>query len=239
MLDIMSWRSHPVYDSDVDFRTFWLHSKLDEVPETRHVSSTNPCQFIRMDKYPCTEGSIRDALAAEHDFVLDGMLFYHREGHYHAGETPIVSWLTPGLVGDVLGLRDVTIPSAVAPEPAVRLQLGAPPAAPRLPGVLQGNQPKRPESMKHTSAAGRPASDTTQEREAPPEAPPSFLTVFAAEAAALGDEHQATVADVACEFQAYVAGLGSPPGPGEMDDLLDEHDRTLRVTLLERDLDPP
>jgi len=234
----MSWRSHPVFDSDLDFRTFWLQSKMDEVPEVLEATPSNPCVFLPLAKHPCSMDCVHAVLSADHPFTLDGMLFYHREGHYHAGIAPIVAWLTPDLVPVVLGLTDVHIPSAAPPEPAVRLQLGAPPAQARLPGSLKPLQARRPGQV-----FARVASPTVAAapRRVAVEAPAciDFVTEMAAEVAAVSAAHHAAVLEVADEFRAYVVGLPVPPAEGELEQLLDEHDRTLGMVLLERDLALP
>lgn len=36
---------------------------------------------------------------------VDGLLFYHRETHYTPGSTPLVGWLRPYMVPDILGIE--------------------------------------------------------------------------------------------------------------------------------------
>lgn len=45
-------------------------------------------------KYPAFEG---------HCPTLDGLLFYHKKAHYVGGETPLVGWLYPYMVPEVIG----------------------------------------------------------------------------------------------------------------------------------------
>lgn len=35
--------------------------------------------------------------------ILDGLLFYHKFAHYTSGVTPLVGWLYPFMVNEVLG----------------------------------------------------------------------------------------------------------------------------------------
>lgn len=37
-------------------------------------------------------------------FEVDGLLFYHRQTHYSPGSTPLVGWLRPYMVSDILGV---------------------------------------------------------------------------------------------------------------------------------------
>ncbi|XP_022108126.1 snurportin-1-like isoform X2 [Acanthaster planci] len=63
VLDIMCWRGHPVYDSDTEFRFYWLQTKLAEVPELAVQTSTNPYRFLALPSYPCNQSAIKDAMA--------------------------------------------------------------------------------------------------------------------------------------------------------------------------------
>ncbi|XP_072349139.1 snurportin-1 isoform X3 [Scyliorhinus torazame] len=90
VLDVMCWRGHPVYDCQTEFRFFWLQSKLQEEGENlAEIVSRNP---------------------------VDGLLFYHKLTHYTPGSTPLVGWLKPYMVADILGLAVPTCPLSVKPE---------------------------------------------------------------------------------------------------------------------------
>ncbi|XP_042659922.1 snurportin-1 isoform X2 [Tyto alba] len=77
ILDVMCWRGHPVYDCQTDFRFFWLSSKIQEEEGLGEKSRINP---------------------------VDGLLFYHKQTHYTPGSTPLVGWLRPYMVPEILGL---------------------------------------------------------------------------------------------------------------------------------------
>lgn len=53
---------------------------------------------------------------------MDGLLFYHRQTHYTPGSTPLVGWLRPYMVLDILGLEVPAGPLTTKPEYA-NLQL--------------------------------------------------------------------------------------------------------------------
>nr|XP_058914881.1 snurportin-1 isoform X2 [Kogia breviceps] len=76
VLDVMCWRGHPFYDCQTDFRFYWMHSKLPE-EGLGEKTKLNP---------------------------VDGLLFYHKQTHYSPGSTPLVGWLRPYMVSDVLGI---------------------------------------------------------------------------------------------------------------------------------------
>lgn len=46
---------------------------------------------------------------------VDGLLFYHRQTHYTPGTTPLVGWLRPYMVSDILGLEVPEGPLTVRP----------------------------------------------------------------------------------------------------------------------------
>ncbi|XP_072727676.1 snurportin-1 isoform X2 [Ciconia boyciana] len=77
ILDVMCWRGHPVYDCQTDFRFFWLFSKIQEEEGLGEKSRINP---------------------------VDGLLFYHKQTHYTPGSTPLVGWLRPYMVPEIIGL---------------------------------------------------------------------------------------------------------------------------------------
>ncbi|XP_004712107.1 snurportin-1 [Echinops telfairi] len=89
VLDVMCWRGHPVYDCQTDFRFYWMHSKLPEEGGLGEKTKLNP---------------------------VDGLLFYHKQTHYSPGSTPLVGWLRPYMVSDVLGVAVPTGPLTIKPE---------------------------------------------------------------------------------------------------------------------------
>lgn len=142
VLDVLAWSNQPLLNCDVikfffsqllkhqfifisnkyfifkfqaEFRHFWLRSKLEEATELRQ-------QNTRQNKYsilPLPNVSCDDDLT---DFLqtlpplppLDGLLFYHRDGEYMGGTTPLVTWLKPFMLPEVLG---VFVPSPLDEKP--------------------------------------------------------------------------------------------------------------------------
>ncbi|XP_069653970.1 snurportin-1 isoform X2 [Haliaeetus albicilla] len=93
ILDVMCWRGHPVYDCQTDFRFFWLSSKIQEEEGLGEKSRINP---------------------------VDGLLFYHKQTHYTPGSTPLVGWLRPYMVPEILGLAVPTTVLTAKPDYAGR-----------------------------------------------------------------------------------------------------------------------
>ncbi|RNA37133.1 Snurportin [Brachionus plicatilis] len=48
--------------------------------------------------------SIRAQFENRFEFEVDGVLFYHKEAHYESGCTPLVGWLKPYMIPEILGL---------------------------------------------------------------------------------------------------------------------------------------
>ncbi|KAM6937084.1 snurportin-1 [Xenentodon cancila] len=116
ILDVMCWRGHPVYDCPTEFRFYWLQSKVQETDGLSETAKRNPFRFVGLQNTDCTTGSIHKALGAEYSFAVDGLLFYHKQTHYTPGSTPLVGWLRPYMVTDILGMEVPVGPLTVKPE---------------------------------------------------------------------------------------------------------------------------
>ncbi|KAJ0069767.1 hypothetical protein NL108_013292 [Boleophthalmus pectinirostris] len=89
ILDVMCWRGHPVYDCPTEFRFYWLQSKVQETEGLSEIAKRNP---------------------------VDGLLFYHKQTHYTPGSTPLVGWLRPYMVADILGIEVPVGPLTKKPD---------------------------------------------------------------------------------------------------------------------------
>ncbi|XP_005000870.1 snurportin-1 isoform X2 [Cavia porcellus] len=116
VLDVMCWRGHPVYDCQTDFRFYWMQSKLPEEEGLGEKTKLNPFKFVGLKNFPCTPESLCNVLAMDFPFEVDGLLFYHRQTHYSPGSTPLVGWLRPYMVSDILGVAVPDGPLTVKPE---------------------------------------------------------------------------------------------------------------------------
>ena len=105
ILDVMCWRGHPVYDSETEFRFYWLKTKLLEQPQLADESKQNQYKFMAAETNPCDRQSIYDALATERQYEIDGILFYHKQAHYHPGNTPLVGWLKVYMIPEIIAMN--------------------------------------------------------------------------------------------------------------------------------------
>ncbi|MEQ2202703.1 hypothetical protein XENOCAPTIV_012829, partial [Xenoophorus captivus] len=53
---------------------------------------------------------------SEDGVTVDGLLFYHRQTHYTPGSTPLVGWLRPYMVTDILSMEVPAGPLTTKPE---------------------------------------------------------------------------------------------------------------------------
>ncbi|ERE75100.1 snurportin-1 [Cricetulus griseus] len=116
VLDVMCWRGHPFYDCQTDFRFYWMHSKLPEEEGLGEKTKINPFKFVGLKNYPCTPESLCKVLSMDFPFEVDGLLFYHKQTHYSPGSTPLVGWLRPYMVSDILGVAVPAGPLTTKPE---------------------------------------------------------------------------------------------------------------------------
>jgi len=109
ILDLMSWKCHPVYDSETEFRFYWADTKVSEHEEIMFVTKLNRFKFELLPRVPCNKASMEEVLdlASQMSDKLDGLLFYHKRCHYTFGASPLVLWLKAYMLPELLGL---TIP---------------------------------------------------------------------------------------------------------------------------------
>ena len=104
ILDVMCWAGHPVYDSDLEFRTFWKEQKCKESPDIGTYSRLNPLVFQNLTYHSCSKENLARLLSKAPPFEVDGLLFIHKECRYILGRTPLAAWLKPHMVPDILGV---------------------------------------------------------------------------------------------------------------------------------------
>ncbi|EDO34636.1 predicted protein [Nematostella vectensis] len=173
ILDIMCWRGHPVFDTETEFRFYWLKTKLQELSALGQATASNPfivrvffpvqvyllgilslhsgshftCSF-HSDSIPdlgslwqsAIQGDTKAAMtfrtcsvftmmlkapsiytanttAKPKNYLVDGLLFFHKRTHYSQGRTPLVGWLKPYMLPEILGIP--VSPEIIASAPSV------------------------------------------------------------------------------------------------------------------------
>ncbi|XP_043280803.1 snurportin-1 isoform X2 [Venturia canescens] len=114
-LDVLAWSNQPLLNCDAEFRLYWLKSKLADMSDLQMRNATrNTFPILPLPYASCTEEPseiIEKSLCLK---PLDGFLFFHREGQYTNGRTPLVTWLKPFMLNEVLG---ITIPMSLEEKP--------------------------------------------------------------------------------------------------------------------------
>lgn len=106
VLDVMCWRAHPVYDSDLEFRMFWMRAKMEEDNGRCSVlSKINPFRFVPLTYFPSTRNELNRIVSVPPPFEVDGLLFIHKSSHYLRRRSPLAVWLKPHMVPDILGIQ--------------------------------------------------------------------------------------------------------------------------------------
>lgn len=113
VLDILAWNNIELLDCETEFRFYWLKTKLEEYPELTSHSDKNRNAFVALESLECQEDHLKSIMNRypmfsedqRKDPGLDGMLFYHKKNLYEHGTTPLVTWLKPFMMEDVLGIK--------------------------------------------------------------------------------------------------------------------------------------
>lgn len=124
VLDVMSYRSHPILDSETEFRFFWGQSKLQEELEgtITEITRGNKYCFELVPSHACSKEVLHSALTARLQYKVDGLLFYHKRAHYVAGTTPLVGWLKPEMAPELLSLDITTTELAQSDFPCHKME---------------------------------------------------------------------------------------------------------------------
>ncbi len=158
IVDLMCWKGHPVYDSDTEFRFYWLRTKLNEECDALSTTSrVNPYKFLPLTSYPSTHSSLAKVLGSKWPLEVDGLLFFHKEAHYILGRSPLALWLKPHMVTDLLGVpvsQEFLDCAPVMASDGVKMETGTEGAAAggKRAGQKEGEQKKRKRSSEKTEA---------------------------------------------------------------------------------------
>ncbi|XP_053688073.1 snurportin-1 [Sabethes cyaneus] len=110
-VDLLVYNEMDLVQCDCQLRFLWLRSKAEEDLLQEKIRSPKESSW-RLEIAPmfdCAEHSqVTDCLSRHPMFPgenvkLDGLLFYHKESNYIYGKTPLVTWLYPFMVPDLLG----------------------------------------------------------------------------------------------------------------------------------------
>ncbi|EFN87963.1 Snurportin-1 [Harpegnathos saltator] len=105
VLDVLAWASHPTMLCEAECRRFLVNSHLKEIEELREVDhKINKYPILSLPHVSC-DTDLSLALAQfSSEYSLDGLLFYHCNGYYKFGRSPLFVWLKPFMLPEVLGI---------------------------------------------------------------------------------------------------------------------------------------
>lgn len=105
VLDVLAWSNQSLLNCDTEFRFFWLRSQLHEIEALQERNTyCNTFPILPLPNIDCSI-DISDALSNLPELPkLDGFLFYHKQGQYTKGRTPLVTWLKSFMLLEVLGI---------------------------------------------------------------------------------------------------------------------------------------
>lgn len=95
ILDVLCWNGIDMCDTKPNFRFWWVKERLDELSsfiqeQKYHFKCIKSFQIIGpSDLIDCYSTSSQASLQ-KHGFIQDGILFYHKDGIYHGGVSPMV-----------------------------------------------------------------------------------------------------------------------------------------------------
>jgi hypothetical protein len=95
-IDVLNWRDYPLIDCTAEFRFFWLNSKLSEDcgQSLSIISPVNERSISQITSFAVAQDNISALIPDLRMGRMNGLLFYHKEGHYEPGATPLVlQWL--------------------------------------------------------------------------------------------------------------------------------------------------
>lgn len=86
------------------FRFYWIHTKFEEKPEISSKTERNRYPFLLLPVIPCVRETVEASLMKDDEYwnPLDGLLFYHKQGFYTPKVSPLVGWLKPFMIPEVL-----------------------------------------------------------------------------------------------------------------------------------------
>ncbi|XP_055532470.1 snurportin-1 [Wyeomyia smithii] len=110
-IDMLVYNEMDLVECDCQMRFQWLRCKAEEDLWQEKVITfwKSGWRLEILPMFDCAEPSqIADCLSRFPMFPvnqthLDGLLFYHKESNYIYGKTPLVTWLFPFMVPDLLG----------------------------------------------------------------------------------------------------------------------------------------
>lgn len=105
VLDVLAWANHPTMLCEAECRRFLVNSHLSEIEELKEINhEINKYTILPIPHVSCNTDLSEVLIQFRNQYPLDGLLFYHRNGYYRFGPSPLVVWLKPFMLSEVLGI---------------------------------------------------------------------------------------------------------------------------------------
>ncbi|KAF8364428.1 hypothetical protein PRIPAC_91351, partial [Pristionchus pacificus] len=104
VLDVIQWNDMTFYESPFDLRRFYLNSRMEENMQLGHTHPKSRATFHLLPSCVATTEAIANMMSTSVDFPMDGVLFYHPEVLYTPGQSPLVGWLKPWMLPEILNV---------------------------------------------------------------------------------------------------------------------------------------
>lgn len=92
VLDVLNWKGYPLCDCTAEFRFYWLTTKFSDdcSPALQIKSTENERAVVPMSFLPVSPDSLEFLYhGTGGGYLRDGLLFYHKDGHYENGLSPL------------------------------------------------------------------------------------------------------------------------------------------------------
>uniref|UniRef100_A0A914I276 Snurportin-1 n=1 Tax=Globodera rostochiensis TaxID=31243 RepID=A0A914I276_GLORO len=105
LLDLLWWNKQMFTDMDFTMRRFFLKSRIEEInTEISTKTAGSEHHFVLLPSCACSPEEIAQFMRNAFPFNLDGLLFYYNEAFYIPEQTPLVGWLKPWMLPELLGV---------------------------------------------------------------------------------------------------------------------------------------
>lgn len=82
-----------------------VNSHLHDIEELREANhNINKYPILSLPHVNCDTDLSSALIQFSNQYSLDGLLFYHRNGFYKFGHSPLAVWLKPFMLSEVLGI---------------------------------------------------------------------------------------------------------------------------------------
>jgi len=107
ILDVMQYEGRKFIECDTSFRSYWIKNKLieDDLKIYENNGKSLKLQLLNMLDFSDShiiQNCFQTFPLFDDGIDIDGFLFYHKDAYYTFGESPLVLWLFPFMIEDVL-----------------------------------------------------------------------------------------------------------------------------------------